>query len=73
MSNNTGSLCGRIRLACKIKYMIHRKKIKINGHCGIFCKYLICGRGSSALKQKNASIMNARQEAQKNPFPPPDI
>ena len=70
MSNNTGSLCGRINPLRKIKYMDYRKRI-----LGIadFCNNLVCGRGSSALKQKNASIMNARQEAQKNPFPPPVI
>lgn len=36
-----------------------------------FCKNLICGSGSNALKQKNISIMETAQKVQKIRLPPP--
>jgi hypothetical protein len=36
-----------------------------------FCNNLICGSGSSALKQKNISIMETAQKVQKIRLPPP--
>lgn len=36
-----------------------------------FCNNLVCGSGSSALKQKNISIMETAQKVQKIRLPPP--
>lgn len=50
--------------------MIHRKKIKINGHCGIFANILSAAATVARLK-KNISIMETAQKVQKIRLPPP--
>ncbi len=48
--------------------MIHRKKIKIIGHCGIFA---IISSAAAAVARLNKKIMETAQKVQKIRLPPP--